>query len=55
MSNENLPPVYNIREGNRSIVLPILECGWVFDEDDKVVGLAPVENFGGGVVGAHCG
>jgi hypothetical protein len=54
VSNENLPPVYDIRQRDRRVVLPFLQRGGILNEDDEVVGAALVEDFVGGVVGAHC-
>ena len=53
MSNEDLPSVQNIGEGDAAVLLPLLQDFQVIDEDNKVLGLALVENFGGGIVGAH--
>ena len=42
MSDKNLEAADDLRQRDRSIILPLLDCLHVVDEDDKVVLLALV-------------
>lgn len=53
MSNEDLPSVHNIGEGDAAVLLPFLHDFQIIDEDNKVLGLALVKDLGGGIGGAH--
>lgn len=55
MSNEDFPPVDDIRKGDCRVGLPLAEGVDVLDEDDEVVRLALVEDLAGSVFAAHCG
>lgn len=45
MSQEDLPAVHHIAEGDAAVVLPLLQDGEVVNEDDKVVGATLVEDL----------
>lgn len=50
MCDKDLPAIYNISEGNAAVILPLLEDFDIIDEDNKVLGLALVKDFRGGIV-----
>jgi hypothetical protein len=50
VSQENLPAVQDIGEGNAAVVLPLLEGLKVVNEDDEVVRATLVEDFGSSFV-----
>lgn len=52
MSSEDLPAVHNINQGNAAVILPLLQGLKLIDEDDKVLGLALVEDLVSCVVAA---
>lgn len=52
VSNKDLKATDNMRQGNRTIVLPILYGFYIVNVDDKVLLLALVVNFGLGSVSA---
>ena len=45
MSSKDLPAVDNIDQRNAAVVLPLLQCLELIDEDDKVLRLALVEDL----------
>ena len=55
MSNEDLPAVQHVSQGDGAVLAPLFENLHVIDEDDEVLGGTLVEDLGGGVVGAHFG
>lgn len=50
MSEEDLPAVQDIGEGNAPVILPLLKDIKIVDEDDKVVRATLVEDLAGGFV-----
>ena len=56
MRHENLPAVDDLRQGNRPVLDPVLDGFGAVDEDDEVVLLAFVVDFGLlGVAAGHGG
>lgn len=46
MCDEDLEPVHDLREGDRAVLLPVLDGFDVVDKDDKIFVLPLVVDFG---------
>lgn len=50
MCDEDLPAIHDIRERDAAVISPLLQDLNIIDEDNKVLRLALVKDFGGGIV-----
>lgn len=50
MCDEDLPAIHDLSERDAAVISPLLQDLEIIDEDNEVLGLAFVEDLGGGIV-----